>query len=47
MALSAMVAPTSLEELTRDSDLIFVGKVILVKEIGEEKIAKVEVLKYT
>jgi hypothetical protein len=45
IVVNASVVSISLEELTRNSDLIFVGKVISIKEIGEEKIAKVDILK--
>lgn len=45
MVVKASVASISLEDLTRNSDIVIVGKVISVKKIGEEEIAKVEVLK--
>lgn len=44
MAVKAEVSSISLEELTKNSDLVIVGKVISVKEVGEEEIAKVDVL---
>lgn len=45
MAIEASVPSIPLAELTKNSDLIFIGKVISVKEVDEEEIAKVEVLK--
>jgi hypothetical protein len=45
IAIQAYESQITLEELTRGSDLILVGKVISVKKIGKEEVAKVEVLK--
>src|SRR5690349_17824180 len=45
VVVNAEVAPVRLEELTRDSDLILIGKVTSVKQVGDEKFTQVEVLK--
>lgn len=45
IASKAEISSIQLEELTKNSDLIFVGRVISVSTIDEEEIAKIEVLK--